>query len=93
MRASLQYSLARILLFLVCLFVLWLCGLKEPLLLLLASATLSLGLSLWLLSGLRERMSAEVAERVEGRAARRRDDGVLTDDEAEDVEIADRDRP
>ena len=93
MRASLQYSLARILLFLVCLFVLWLVGLKEPLLLLLAAATLSLGLSLWLLSGLRERMSAEVAERVEGRARRRRDDGVLTDDEAEDVEIADPDRP
>ncbi|WP_226346645.1 DUF4229 domain-containing protein [Agilicoccus flavus] len=99
MRASVRYTLARLFVFFACLFVLWLVGLRDPILLLLVAATLSLVLSMWLLSGMREQMSREVYDRVEARtqrktseAQKRRDAEVLSDDEAEDVEIERRSR-
>lgn len=99
MRASVRYTLARLFVFFACLLVLWLVGLRDPILLLLVAATLSLVLSMWLLSGMREQMSREVYDRVEARtqrkmseAQKRRDAEVLSDDEAEDVEIERRSR-
>lgn len=92
MNTTIQYSLLRILLFLASLLVLWLVGLKNPLWLLLAAATVSMLLSLFLLSGLRERMSADVVRRVENRrqkkAARR--DGSPMDEDVEDAEVGQR---
>lgn len=84
-----RYSLLRILLFLAALLALWLVGLRNPLLLLLAAATISMVVSLFALSGMREAMSVEVASSVQRRHERgrqRRHDEVLTDEEAEDIE-------
>lgn len=87
MNTTIQYTLLRILLFLASLLLFWLVGLKDPLILLLVAATVSMLLSLFLLSGLRERMSADLANRVE-RRRRRSESGRLVDDTvAEDQQV------
>ncbi|GMA38447.1 DUF4229 domain-containing protein [Mobilicoccus caccae] len=95
MNTTIQYSLLRILLFLASLLVLWLVGLKNPLWLLLAAATVSMLLSLFLLSGLRERMSADVVQRVESRQAKKaaRRESAPLDEDIEDAEVGRRERP
>lgn len=69
MRSSIQYSLARIGIFLGVLGILWLVGLRHPMWLLLASATLSMLISLFALAGLRDKFAYDVADRVEHRRA------------------------
>ena len=71
MRASVTYTLARLGIFAACLGIGALAGLRDPLILLLAAATVSMLLSLFLLARLRDQFSADVAERVEQRRARR----------------------
>lgn len=89
MNATIQYSLLRILIFLASLMLLWLAGLRNPLLLLLVAAAVSLLLSLFLLSGLRRRMSAEVVDRVERRQTRRAERPTVQgrDEQAEDARL------
>lgn len=86
MSNTVRYSLLRILIFLATLGVLWLAGLKDPLLLLLVAATVSMLISVFALSGMRDRMSAEIVERRRqhdsDKAARAR--GTLTDEDVED---------
>lgn len=92
MRSSLRYTLARLTLFLACLLAGWLLGLRhDPFLLVLAAATVSMFLSIFVLRGMREQFSRDVAQQVEARverkrerSARRRADEVLDDHEAED---------
>ncbi|STD02922.1 Uncharacterised protein [Dermatophilus congolensis] len=67
MRPSIVYSFARISIFLACLLILWLVGLKDPLVLLLVAATVSMLISLFTLGKLRDRFAVDVAERVERR--------------------------
>lgn len=70
MNTAARYSLLRLLLFFGILMILWLVGLRNPLWLALAAATLSLLASWFLLAGLREQMSAELVERTERRRGR-----------------------
>lgn len=94
MSPALRYSLARITVFLACLLVFWLVGLRDnPLVLLLVATTVSMFISLIALRGMREQFADQVAHRVETRteakmakAARRRRDEVLDDEAAEDAE-------
>ena len=92
MRPSIRYTLARLLIFLACLLLGWLLGLRDnPLVLLLVAATVSMFLSLFLLAGMREQFSADVAAAVERRQATkraRRLEDVLDDSAVEDVEAA-----
>ena len=71
MRASVAYSLARLGVFAACLGIGWLVGLRDPLVLLLIAATVSMLLSLLFLAKLRDRFSVDVANRIEGRRSRR----------------------
>ena len=71
MRASVAYSLARLGVFAACLGIGWLVGLRDPLLLLLVAATVSMLLSLFFLAKLRDRFSADVADRIEQRRSRK----------------------
>ncbi len=88
-RAWLQYTLVRLLVFGACVMVLWLIPvLRENVLwLLLAATTLSMLISLFALAGMRDRMSMEIADRVEERHLRRAhafDDEVI---EAEEEQL------
>ena len=85
---GLRYSLMRIMLFLGCLIVLWLVGLRGLLLVILAGL-LSMVVSLFVLRGPREEFSARIAERVDRKAARAEAAGAhkVSDEEVEDDEI------
>ncbi len=83
----LRYSLLRLLLLLGCLLVLWLVGVRDPLLLIVLTAVVSVVLSYFVLRGPREAMTAQLAERVAGRA-RRPGGADDVDAAAEDAEIA-----
>ena len=90
MSPAIRYTLARITIFLACLLLGWLLGLRDnPLLLLLIATTVSMFISLFVLRSMREQFAEQVADKVEHRterkqakAARRRSDEVL-----EDVEL------
>lgn len=93
MRPSIQYSFLRIGIFLATLLVLWLVGLRDPLLLLLVAATVSMVISLFALAGLRDKFAYDVAGRIEqrrngrsGKATRRSQAGAHTDAADEDAE-------
>ncbi len=90
MRSSLSYTLARILMFVVCLLAFWALGI-DLLISAFLAATLSMVLSLFLLRRLRERFSDDVADAVSSRtqrkAARRRGRGP-GDETIEDAEAA-----
>lgn len=91
MSNAVRYSLLRILLFIGALLALWLAGLRNPLVLILVAATISMVISLFALSRMREAMSVEVAGRVEQRRHRghkRRHQDVLSDEEAEELEAS-----
>lgn len=101
MAPALRYSLARITVFMLCLLLFWLLGLRDnPLLLLLLATTVSMFLSLFVLRAMREQFAEQVAHRVEERterkmakAQRRRRDEVMDDESAEDAEIAESNPP
>jgi hypothetical protein len=92
----LRYTVLRILVFLGCLLAFWLAGLRsqeEMLLLVVLAAASSMIISFFALKRFREAYSAEVAERLQRRAATRAqraaEQGVAaTDEDAEDAEIA-----
>lgn len=85
----LRYSLLRLMLLLGVLVALWLLGglwspLRDPLLLVLATAVLSVVLSYFVLRGPREAMTQQIADRVAGRLA---PPPVDDDAAAEDAEV------
>ncbi len=90
MSPAIRYTLARITVFLACLLVGWLAGLRDnPLMLLIVATTVSMFISLFLLRSMREQFAVQVADKVENRtarkqakAARRRSDEVIEDEEA-----------
>ena len=90
MSAFLRYTVLRMLVFLGCLLLLWLVGLRdedELLLLVVGAALLSMALSFVVLRRFREEYSAELATRLERRVAQRRAASPgATDEEAEDAE-------
>ncbi len=98
MSPALRYSLARITIFLLCLLVLWLVGLRDnPLILLIVATTVSMFISLIGLRGIREEFADQVAHRVEERterkmtrAAQRRRDEVMDDEVMDDETLEDR---
>lgn len=82
-----RYTLLRTLIFLGCLLLLWLLGLRdqdEMVMLVVGSALISMVISWFGLRRMREEYSAQLAARLERRANRRR--GV-SDEAAEDAEI------
>jgi hypothetical protein len=87
----LRYTLYRLLIFFGCLLFFWLVGLRnDQILLLLVSAVASVVLSFFLLRSQRAQFSAQIADRVERRAAKQQagepGDGE-TDEAAEDSEV------
>ena len=82
-----RYTLLRTLIFLGCLLLLWLLGLRdrdEMVMLVVGSALISMVISWFGLRRMREEYSAQLAARLERRANRRR--GV-SDEAAEDAEV------
>jgi Protein of unknown function (DUF4229) len=89
----LRYSLLRLLVFLGCVSLLWLLGLRdrdELFLLVVGAALLSAVISYFALRRFREQYSEQVAERIEQRSAAKRAAGPQrsADDEAEDAEVS-----
>lgn len=92
MSPAIRYTVARITIFIACLLLGWLLGLRDnPLLLLLVATTVSMFISLFVLRSMREQFAEQVADKVEHRtemkqakAARRRSDEVIEDDEFTD---------
>lgn len=86
-----KYTLFRIMIFLACLLLFWLVGLRSPdqqILLLLLSAVTSLVVSFFVLRRQRDEFSERIAAKVERRQQIRRE--VVGEDElAEDAELAD----
>ncbi len=83
-----RYTLLRVLIFFGCLALLWLIGLRSAemrLFLVVGAAILSMGVSYVALRPFREDYSAQIADRVQARRAKR--DGPGADEEAEDAEI------
>lgn len=82
-----RYTFARLFIFVACLLIGWLVGLRDNLLvLLLVAATVSMLISLFALRGMRDQFSIEVADSVERRHQRktvRRQDEVMDDAEDE----------
>jgi hypothetical protein len=78
----LRYSVLRLLLFIACLLVLWLVGVREPVLLVALTAVASLTLSYFFLKGPRDAMAQTLAARA-ARRQRRPDADELAED-AED---------
>ncbi|HET8616014.1 MAG TPA: DUF4229 domain-containing protein [Actinomycetales bacterium] len=78
----LRYSVLRLLLFIACLLVLWLVGVREPVLLVALTAIASLTLSYFFLRGPRDAMAQTLADRA-ARRQRRPDADELAED-AED---------
>ena len=89
--AMVRYLIMRTMIFIGCLSVVWLLGLRDrsqqPLAVVIA-ALASLAISFVVLKPFRERASADIATRVDRRLERKRDEGA--DEVAEDAEI---DRP
>ena len=72
MSPAFRYSLARISVFLLCLLLFWLLGMRDnPLLLLIVATTVSMFISLFALRGMREQFADQVAHRVEDRTERK----------------------
>lgn len=90
MRASVRYTIARLLIFFVCMGVGWLAGLRhDPILLVLVAATASMIISLFALNGMRSQFAQDIVERREQRrlqASTRGRDGIVDDEGAEDAE-------
>lgn len=91
----LRYTLLRLLVFFGCLAVLWLVGLRERedmLLLVAGAALLSAVVSFFALRRFREDYSAQLATRLEQRAAAKQaaDPANPTDEDAEDAEVGPR---
>ena len=86
MRTAIQYTLLRLLVFFVSLLLLWLLPpLRDNLLLLLIVATtVSMLISVFALNGMRNRMSAELATRLDKR--HRRNEAKRADEISEDAE-------
>jgi hypothetical protein len=80
----LRYSVLRLLLLFGCLLVLWLVGVRNPLLLVVLTAVASITLSYFLLKGPRDAMAQTLADRASRRAGRTRVDVDATDEDAED---------
>ena len=84
-----RYSLLRVLVFLGCLALLWLVGLRsqsQAALLFLGAALVSLPVSYVVLRPFREDYSRQIAERVQARRAAK--EGRVSDEDVEDAEIA-----
>ena len=91
MNAFLRYTVLRLLVFLGCLLLLWLVGLRDEgdyLLLVVLAALLSMVVSYVALRRFREAYSAQLSETIERRAEARREKGGdrRSDEEAEDAE-------
>ena len=89
----LRYTLLRLLVFLGCLALLWLLGLRgeqNVLLLVVLAALLSAAISYFALRRFREEYSAQLAARIEQRTAAKqgRTDPVPSDEDAEDAETS-----
>jgi type II secretory pathway component PulM len=89
----LRYSLLRLLIFFGCVSALWLLGLRDredALLLVVGAALLSAVISYFALRRFREDYSAQVAHKLEERAAAKRDAPPTrsADEEAEDAEVS-----
>lgn len=89
----LRYTVLRLLVFLGCLSLLWLLGLRgraDLLLLVVGAALLSAVISYFALRRFREDYSAQLADRIEHRVAAKRAGGSSrpTDEDAEDAEVA-----
>ncbi|MGL4178825.1 MAG: DUF4229 domain-containing protein [Dermatophilaceae bacterium] len=89
----LRYTLLRLLVFLACLALLWLVGLRgedDVVLLVVGAALLSAVVSFVGLRRFREDYSAQLAERLDRRSQQRRQRAVVAqrDEDAEDAEIA-----
>jgi hypothetical protein len=87
-----HYTVLRLLIFAVCLFVFWLLGLRsetELPYLVIAAALTSMVISYFALRPMRERFSAQVAHRVEQRSAARQSRRGQGDESAEDAEVDD----
>jgi hypothetical protein len=87
-----HYTVLRLLIFAVCLFVFWLLGLRsetELPYLVIAAALTSMVISYFALRPMRERFSAQVAHRVEQRSAARQSRRGPGDESAEDAEVDD----
>lgn len=90
-----RYTIARLLIFAVCLFVFWLLGLRsetELPYLVIAAALTSMVISYFALRPMREQFSAQVAHRIEERSASRQSkQGGFgqVDADAEDTEVDD----
>ncbi|HYN28271.1 MAG TPA: DUF4229 domain-containing protein [Dermatophilaceae bacterium] len=86
----LRYSVLRLLVFLGCLSLLWLVGLRdrdEAFVLVVGAALLSMAVSYVVLRPFREDYSRQIAERLEARVAAKR--AGTSDERAEDVETGD----
>lgn len=91
MNAFLRYTVLRIMVFLGCLMLLWLVGLRgqdERVLLVVGAALLSMAVSFFALKRFRQDYSAELATTIEKRTTGRRVKGgdARTDEDAEDEE-------
>lgn len=88
MRSSIQYTALRLLIFLACGVVLWIIPWmrEHGIVLIFAAATVSMLISVFLLNGLRDRMSTEIATKVEARQQRHEERGTIDDQEHEDAE-------
>lgn len=80
----LRYSVLRLLLFFGCLLVLWLVGVRNPVLLIVLTAVISLGLSYVLLRGPRDAMAQTLADRAARRIGQRQADVDAAAEDAED---------
>jgi hypothetical protein len=80
----LRYSVLRLLLLFGCLLVLWLVGVRNPVLLVVLTAVASVTLSYFLLKGPREAMAQMLADRAARRAGHTRSDLDAADEDAED---------
>lgn len=88
MRSSMQYTALRLLIFLACMVALWFIPWmrEHAVVLLFTAATVSMLISVFALNGMRDRMSAEIAAKIEARHQRHGQHRSLDDREDEDYE-------
>ena len=87
-----RYSLLRLLIFAVCLWLFWLLGLRsetELPYLVVAAALTSMVISYFVLRPMREQFSAQLAHRIEHRNAAKESSRESADESAEDAEVDD----
>ena len=87
-----RYSLLRLLIFAVCLWLFWLLGLRsetELPYLVVAAALTSMVISYFALRPMREQFSAQLAHRIEQRNAAKESSRESADESAEDAEVDD----